>query len=178
MAHDDGEQDLVSLRSASEHRPNVRAADTIALLQLPDVVKCMRCSDLVRMTKKQLKQYKNETGLDLLYDMPCHYSLGNSSCPAQSVNIANYVDHKHVVSVYMDAFESNDASRLSSVLARIRTKDAVTEKLIMEKINQAMQQRFSKQDAVSSVPTPKDNSAELEEVVNEVPVNTEQKSSQ
>lgn len=128
-----------SLKQATSETPEVTrvAQGEIALIQVPDIVRCMRCSDLMMLTPKQLKKYKRETGIDLLYNQECHYSMGNPACPAKQVAVSEYVDHEHVVSLYVSALETGNAERLASILTRINSKDEVTAKFLMDKIREA-----------------------------------------
>lgn len=116
-------------------------ANVTDLVSLYDPVTCTRCDSLIHFTDKEKREYKNQTGMNLLRGMElyCHYSNGNALCPASTLNFSAHVDISKVVSLYLSAFESGNITRLQKILNRIKSKGPVMEKLIMDQIKDTLQ---------------------------------------
>jgi hypothetical protein len=75
--------------------------------------------------------------------MICHYSNGNTLCPASAMRIATYVDIDKVVNLYLAAFNAGDIKKIQKILTRIEGKGKDMEMLIMQRIKDAMQAQVS-----------------------------------
>ena len=62
----------------------------------------------------------------------CHYTKGNENCPAKEVKFVISLPHESIARKLLRAHLSNDASRLSDLMARLNRSDKLEVKKCME----------------------------------------------
>lgn len=111
-------------------------ADGVAVIQLYDPPSCLRCTHLLSLTDECIEEYEGVLNSPLLSHVSCHYSNGNTLCPASSMRISKYTDIDKAVEIYLDVLRSDDPSRLANYMDHVASKDKKTAQLIMDRINE------------------------------------------
>lgn len=108
------------------------------IIQLYEPASCLRCTDLLELTVEDARELQRTWGTQLLSNMKCHYSNGNTQCPAGTMRIVRLSDVDKAVDAYMEAMGSGDIAKLSRIVNAINQKDESTINLVMSKIKERM----------------------------------------
>ena len=112
----------------------------LAIVALYDPPSCLRCSHLLSLDEDTAEDYEFQLKENLLVRMDCHYSYGNTLCPAQSMRITKFTDIDKAVETYLEVLKSDDPNRLAQYMKYVGKKDKRTGQLIMERIKEITNQ--------------------------------------
>lgn len=98
-----------------------------------DRANCMRCLHLF----PGAEAIGGKVGESFKPHTKCHWSQGNTNCPARRGRIVLGLNIEEITQEYLDALKSNDAGTIMEVMDKIHSRDAVVQKLAFSAIKEA-----------------------------------------